>query len=102
MIIEAFSSDKLPKCHMSVRNIFSIDSRMGADSGLRYVKRDLARALAEQIMEEERLFKTESFGPTGQELIGVILDCIVVSESELRGLIHDAFLRGMDAGRRGA
>jgi len=102
MITEIFSSENLPKCKMSVRRTINIDSHMGPDSGLIYVKRDMARALAEHIMDEERLFSSERFGPSGSDILGISLDCIVLSEKELRALLNDTYMKGLDRGRRGA
>jgi hypothetical protein len=101
MITEIFSSEELPKCKMSVRKLISLESRISNESGLLYAKRDLARALAERIMDEERLFSSERFGPAGQDMLGISLDCIVLSEKELRDLFYEAFNKGVDRGRRG-
>jgi hypothetical protein len=101
MIIEVFSSDKLPACKMSVRKLISLESRISDESGLLYAKRDLARALAERIMGEERLFSSERFGSAGQDMLGISLDCIVLSEAELRSLLNETFNKGVLQGRRG-
>ena len=97
MSVEVFSSDKLPKCRMAVRTTMHINPGAGLD----YAKRDMARALADRILTEERLFSSEQFGPGNENLIGLSLDCIVVSESELRSLLNEAFLKGREQGRRG-
>jgi hypothetical protein len=97
MIVEVFSSDKLPKCRMAVRRTIHTNPGRGLD----YAKRDMARALADRILEEERLFSSEQFGPGNEGLIGISLDCLVISESELRSLLNEAFLKGREQGRYG-
>jgi hypothetical protein len=99
MITEIFTTKELPKCSMSVRRTISADMRIGSDQAVRYVKRDMAIALAEAILEDSRFFESEHIDSTAAELVGIRLDCIVLNEGELRSLLKDAFVKGVEQGR---
>lgn len=82
---------------LQIHKVIAMDRPGEADYEMHKVKRDMAMALADKIMEKDDFFnlRYEDLAAYGTRMMIVNADCIVITQQEFYNLMRDQFAKGV-------
>jgi len=93
---EIFDINKLPERRLSVRSVFSIDSRMNIGEAIEMCKQKMARQLAQKIIDSDEFFWSRGDKIAQFSTLEYGADCIVLTQEEYAQLKRNSFKEGIE------
>lgn len=98
-MIEVFDMNDLPGLRLSVRKMICLHAYMDNGEAIRVVKNDMARGLAQKVLETDSLFWSRGGNIHGLSTLEYGIDCIILTPDEYATLKRKAFSDGVDHAR---
>lgn len=93
---EVFSLDDLPERRMTVRNLVALSEREQLGDAISIARQQLARMLAEKILEKGQVFSITGAQSGGHRTVEFRVDCIVLTADEFAALKQESFRQGVE------
>jgi hypothetical protein len=93
---EIFDINKLPDRRLSVRKMMSLDSRIDIGEAIHMAKQQMARQLAQKILEGDEFFWSRGDKVAQYNTLEYGADCIVLTLEEYSQLKRSSFKEGIE------
>lgn len=93
---EIFDINKLPDRRLSVRQVMALDSRIDIGEAIRIAKQQMARQLAQKIIDSDQFFWSRGDKIAQFSTVEYGADCIVLTQEEYAQLKRNSFKEGIE------